>query len=113
MAVNAIRAIASLGVLSALAVGGAAAPQKAAPMPTHAIRGVVKSISRSYVVINTGSGKKARQMTFVLGPSTEKDGDITIGAPVSVRYRQEGRTLISTAVSAQPSKPQPTEIPRR
>jgi hypothetical protein len=105
MAIHTIKAIASLGVLSALTAGGAVAPQKArAPMPTHAIRGVVKSISTFYVVIVTGSGKKAREMTFVIGPSTEKDGDITIGGTVSVRYRKEGRTLVSTAVSAQPAK---------
>jgi|SRR5438477_5969690 len=109
---RAVRSIASFGVLSALTVGGAAASQKAkAPMPTHAIRGVVKAISTFYVVVITGSGKKAREMTFVLGPSTEKDGEITIGAMVSVRYRQEGRTLVSTAVSAQSQK-QRAQIPR-
>jgi hypothetical protein len=107
--------IASLGVLSAFTVGGAAASQKAiAPMPTHAVRGVVKSISTFYVVIVTGSGRKAREMTFVLGPSTEKDGDITIGTTVSVRYRQNGHALVSTAVAAQPEKPQhAAQTPRR
>jgi hypothetical protein len=108
------RSIVSFGVLSALTVGGAAASQKAiAPMPTHAVRGVVKSISTFYVVIITGSGKKAREMTFVLGPSTEKDGEITIGATVSVRYRQENHTLVSTAVSAQPEKQHAAQTPRR
>ena len=108
------RSIASFGVLSALTVAGAAAAQKvAAPMPTHAIRGIVKSISTFYVVVMTGSGKKAREMTFMLGPSTEKDGDITIGATVSVRYRQDHHTLVSTAVSAQPEKQHVAQIPRR
>ena len=105
---------ASFGVFSALTVGGAAASQKAiAPMPTHAIRGVVKSISTFYIVVITGSGKKAREMTFVIGPSTEKDGEITIGATVSVRYRQEGHALVPTAVSAQPVKQHTAQIPRR
>ena len=106
--------IASFGVLSALTVGGAAASQTTgAPMPTHAIRGVVKSISTFYVVIVTGSGKKAREMTFVLGPSTEKAGEISIGTPVSVRYRQEDHVLVSTAVSAQPEKLRAVPVPRR
>ena len=109
-----VTSIARFGVLSALTVGGASASQKSlAPMPTHAIRGVVKSVSTFYVVLNTGSGKKAREMTFMLGPSTERDGDITIGATVSVRYRQEGHTLVSTAVSAQPEKQHAFQIPRR
>ena len=111
---RAASSLASFGVFSALTVGGAAASQKAiAPMPTHAIRGVVKSISTFYIVVITGSGKKAREMTFVLGPSTEKDGEITIGATVSVRYRQEGHTLVPTAVSAQPVKQHTVQIPRR
>lgn len=106
--------IASFGVLSALTVGGTAGSQRStAPMPTHAIRGVVKSISTFYVVIITGSGKKAREMTFVLGPLTETDGEIAIGTLVSVRYRQEGHTLVPTAVSAQPEKQQTAVIPRR
>jgi hypothetical protein len=106
--------ITSFGVVSALTVAGVAASQKAmAPAPTHAIRGVVKSISMFYVVIVTGSGKKARELTFMLGPSTERDGEITIGATVSVRYRKEGRTLLSTAVSAQPEKQHVAHIPRR
>jgi hypothetical protein len=95
-----VASIASFGVLSALTVAGASPQKVIPPMPTHAIRGVVKSISTFYVVIMAGSGKKAKEMTFVLDPSTQKDGEITIGAPVSVRYRQEGRTLVSTAGSA-------------
>ena len=110
---RAASSIASVGVLSALTVGAAAASQKAiAPMPTHAIRGVVKSVSRFYVVVITGSGKKAREMTFLLTPSTERDGEITIGATVSLRYRQESRTLVATALFAQADK-QPAQIPRR
>ena len=106
--------IASLGVFSALTMGGAAASQTAgAAMPTHAIRGVVKSISTFYVVIVTGSGKKAREMTFVLSPSTEKDGEISIGTAVSVRYRQQDHVFVSTAVSAQPEKQHAIPVPRR
>jgi hypothetical protein len=111
---RAATSLASFGVLSALTVGGAPAVQKAVPpLPTHAVRGVVKSISTFYVVIVTGVGKKAREMTFVLSPTTEKDGDITIGATVSLRYRQQGHTLAATAVSARTDKQRAAQIPRR
>lgn len=88
--------------------------QKAiAPIPTHAVRGVVKSISAFYLAIVTGSGKKARDVTFVLGPTTERDGEVTIGATVSVRYRMEGRRLVATAVSAQSEKQHAAQIFQR
>jgi hypothetical protein len=106
MAMHAVKTLASLGVVSALTVGGSAMAQKAlAPIPTHAIRGVVKSISTFYMKIVTGSGKKAKEMTFVLGPDAERDGDITIGATVSIRYRMDHRALVATAVSAHTEKP--------
>ncbi len=106
-----VRAIASLGLISALNVGGPALTGKTvSPVPTHAVRGVVKSISSFYVVIVTGSGKKAREMTFDLAPSTERDGNITIGAIVSVRYRVEGRKLVATAVSAPSPKQSPAQV---
>src|SRR3982750_2249650 len=61
MARSVVRAIVSLGCVSGLTVGGQAVTQKAiARIPTHAIRGAVKAISAFYVVIVTGSGKKAR-----------------------------------------------------
>ena len=102
---RAMRTIVSLGTFSALTVGGAAsAQQSTAPMPTHAIRGVVKSVSGFYVVITTGSAKKAREMTFELGPSTQTSGNVTIGATVSVRYRVNGHRLLATAVAAPPEK---------
>jgi hypothetical protein len=110
---RAVTAIASLGVLSALTVGVSESPgygqpaqtattqPSTAPMPTHAIRGVVKAMSVSALVI-TASGKKASVMTFVLSPSTHREGQMTIGATVSVRYRVENQTLLATAVSTHP-----------
>jgi hypothetical protein len=108
-----VNAIASLGLISVLNVGVPTVTGKAvSPVPTHAIRGVVKSISYFYVVIVTGSGKKAREMTFDLVPSTERGGNITIGATVSVRYRIEGRKLVATAVSAPAAKQSAAQISR-
>ena len=104
-------AVISFGVLAAVpgtvsAVSGdglrlqAVTGRSATQRPTHSMRGIVTSIDASSIVIAAGSGKRARVMTFVLGPSTQLEGEITIGATVSVRYRVEGRTLMSTAVFA-------------
>ena len=114
MAIYTMKAITSLGVVSALAVGGSAVTQKAiARTPTHAIKGIVKSISAFYLAIVTGSGKKAHEVTLALNPDTERDGEITIGATVSVRYRMEGRTFVATAVAAHADRQRAPQLPRR
>jgi hypothetical protein len=79
--------------------------ERPALMPTHAIRGVVTSVSASALVI-TPSGKGAGAMTFVVSPSTHREGSVTIGATVSVRYRVENQTFLATAVSTHPEKQQ-------
>jgi hypothetical protein len=79
--------------------------------PTHAIRGVVRLVGASVLVI-APSGKRAGAMTFVVSPSTQREGKLTIGATVSVRYRVENQTLLATAVSAHPEKQQAEHSPR-
>ena len=109
-----VRVIATIGILSALTVGVSASPGSDEPgqttvmerpdlIPTHAIRGVVKSVSTSVLVIRP-SGKGATAMTFIVSPSTHREGSMTIGATVSVRYRVENQTLLATAVSTHPEK---------
>ena len=111
-----VRAIATIGILSVLTVGVSASPGSNEPgqatvterpglMPTHAIRGVVTSVSASFLVI-TPSGKGAGAMRFVVSPSTHREGSMTIGATVSVRYRVENQTLLATAVSTHPETQQ-------
>jgi len=99
-----------LGALAMSANAFAAAPQatktastkKAAPAAaSHSVKGVVKSIDNSSLVI---SRKKGGDMTFVLDSSTAKDGSPAAGSDVSVRYRTEGKTMVATAVTAQPAK---------
>jgi len=68
--------------------------------PTHATRGVVKSVDDSSLVI-TRHGKKPEDMTFTLNGSTHKEGAVAVGAPVSVRYQESGKTYIATAVSVE------------
>jgi len=122
-----VRAIAAIGILSVLTVGVSASPGSNEPgqdpvterpglMPTHAIRGVVTSVSASVLVI-TPSGKGAGAMRFVVSPSTHREGNMAIGATVSVRYRVEDQRLLATAVSTHPEKqPRATRLgigPRR
>ena len=71
--------------------------------PSHAVQGVVKSLDASSLVISR-SGKKAETLSFVLDPSTVQEGSPAVGSTVSVRYRAEGKTLVATAVTAQPAK---------
>ena len=94
--------------------GQAITPAKASPpaakhashraVPTHATRGVVKSMDASTLVI-TRTGKMHGEMTFALNPTTHLQGTVAVGTPVSVRYREDVKTYVATAVTAQPSKP--------
>lgn len=72
-------------------------------VPTHATKGVVKSVDASTLVI---SHKGKADMTFALNPATHLQGTVAVGTSVDVRYREEGKTYVATAVTAQPSKPQ-------
>ena len=77
--------------------------------PTHATKGVVKSVDDSTLVI-THNGKKAEEMTFTLNGSTHKEGAVAVGVPVSVRYTDNGKTHVATAVSVeQPTTKTPTK----
>jgi hypothetical protein len=71
--------------------------------PTHATSGVVKSVDDSTLVITKG-GKKPEEMTFMLNASTHKEGAVAAGAPVSVRYHEDGKTHVATAVSVEQAK---------
>ncbi len=81
----------------------AAKPAAAKPAATHSVQGVVKSVDASSLVI-TKSGKKGSDMTFKLDSTTQKDGSITTGSPVSVRYRMDGSSMVATAVNAEAPK---------
>ena len=80
---------------------------KSASTATHSVQGVVKSVDASSLVI-TKSGKKGSDMTFKLDSTTQKDGSIANGSPVSVRYRMEGSAMVATAVNAEAPKPAKT-----
>ena len=73
--------------------------------PSHVTTGVVKSINATTLVM-TRSGKGNGEMTFEVNTFTRRDGTIEVGAPVSVRYREEGKNHIATALTVQHTKQQ-------
>jgi hypothetical protein len=72
---------------------------------THSTRGTVKSVDDNTLVIARSSGTRA-EMTFTLNDATHREGNIANGASVSVRYRDEGKMHVATAVHAEPAKKQ-------
>jgi hypothetical protein len=104
----------ALMLAGALAVSGGAFAQSSSkpassssskattkPAATHSVQGTVKSVDASSLVI-TKSGKK--DMTFKLDSTTQKEGSIATGTPVSVRYHMDGSTMVATAVNAEAPK---------
>jgi hypothetical protein len=71
--------------------------QPGARLGTHAVTGMVISVSPSRLVI-VCSGKNATEMTFVLNSSTRWEGALTAGTVASVRYLTERRALVATGV---------------
>ena len=102
-------AVVTIGaLLAALAVGPIAAPgaadQPVKPTPalgTHSVRGIVKSVDASTLVISRG-GRHRSDLAFALCGSTVREGQIAIGELVSIRYVMDGATRVATAVSAHP-----------
>ena len=68
----------------------------------HLTRGVVKSIDSNSLVIEQGTGKSKKDMTFALDASTRREGDINVGSTVAVRYKSDASKLM--ALDVQPVK---------
>jgi hypothetical protein len=95
------RTITSPLAASTLRIGAAAQMAKSTPStPVYAVEGVVKSVTNFFLAITAGSGKNAREMNFVLNPATDRSGNVTIGARVSIRYRVENHVPLATAIAA-------------
>jgi hypothetical protein len=79
------------------------AAQHAAPreIATHATKGVVKTVSATTLVVTTRTSGKRTDTTFVLTPSTQKEGALVAGSTVEIRYRTDGKQKIATAVSVE------------
>ena len=66
----------------------------------------VKSLDATTLVI-TRAGKRAGDMTFMLNASTQRDGSVAVGTPVSVRYQMEGKDNVALAITAEKAKTAP------
>ena len=88
-------------LVPSMALAGVAQPaeSRGPDNNVHATRGVVKSIDDATLVV--ARPKNRGDITFKLGPTLHRDGQIKAGATVSVRYRDEGKEHIATAVSLQ------------
>lgn len=93
----------SAGLQSAAKPAKAAKAAPAAAVATRATSGVVKSVNDTTLVI-TRTGKKPDDVTFVLNAATHRSGTIDPGARVSVRYKEDGKTNVATAITAQAPK---------
>jgi len=83
----------------------AAKHTSARAIPTHATRGIVKSVDANTLVI-TRMGKMHREMTFAISADTHREGTVAVGTPVAVRYREDGKIHMATAITAQQPKQQ-------
>lgn len=86
-----------------------ATPAKPAAAASHSVKGVVKSMDASTLVITRSGKAGAGDMTFTVNADTKRDGSPAVGSSVSVRYRTEGSTMLATAVTAQAAKPAKTQ----
>jgi hypothetical protein len=77
------------------------AAKKTSTAATHTVKGTVKSLDNSTLVLTP---KKGSEMTFALDTSTTKQGAPAVGSDVSVKYHTEGTTMMATAIAAQPAK---------
>lgn len=75
----------------------AAAPHATAMIATHATRGIVKCVDATTLVV-TRSAVGGKHMAFVLTPATEREGVVTVGSAVEIRYRTEREQRVATAI---------------
>ena len=81
--------------------GSTAAAHPAAKPASHSTSGKVKSVDATTLVVAKSGGK---DMTFMMDPSTTKEGTIEVGSDVVVRYHADGKMNMATAVTAKPAK---------
>jgi hypothetical protein len=85
----------------------ALASSSTAEVPTYTARGDIKFVDSSTLVIQQISPYSGKNMTFVLSPSTEREGDLKVGSTVTVRYQNEPDHRIATVVEVDHAKVPP------
>ena len=106
-----------LGAFLSLSALALAAAETVAPVevlaratshdPPHTARGAVKFVDASTLVIQQSSPYGGKSMTFVMRPSTEREGDLKVGSTVTVRYENEPDHRIATLVEVDHAKVAP------
>lgn len=79
----------------------------------HVARGSIKFVNSSTLVIHQISPYAGKNMTFVLRPTTDREGDLKVGAAVTVRYEDEPDHRITTVVEVADAKAPPSPAPAR
>ena len=113
---NAFAVVVISGALSITPVAAFAATQ-APQSPTldhgspstvarHATRGTVKSIGATTLVIARAGNRG--EITFELKPSIHRQGTIGVGTTVSVRYQDDGKRHVATAITVDNPNQPPT-----
>jgi uncharacterized protein DUF5666 len=90
----------ALGQAKTTLAKSARAPKGVKSVANHSVKGIVKSINADTLVVERGSGKKAKEMTFALDNTTRREGEINVGSRVAVRYKNDASKL--TALDIQP-----------
>ena len=86
-----------IATLSAMCVAGCGdAGRPMAGASKHAVSGTVKSVDATTLVI-TRAGNRS-EMSFVLNPSTRREGEVGVGATVQVRFDTEGPSSVVRAI---------------
>ena len=76
----------------------------------RATRGVVRFVDTKTLVI-VRSPQYGRELRFQMQPTTERYGDVKVGATVDVRYITEGTRSIATAVTVEHSQSASSTLP--
>ena len=85
----------------------ASSNSSAAQAPMHATKGVVSFVDATKLTIER-SPRYGGVLTFVLNPSTEREGNIKVGSNVEVRYRTAEHQRIATVVTVEQAKAAPS-----
>jgi hypothetical protein len=73
----------------------------------YTAKGLVQFVDSSTLVIHQVSPYSGKNMTFVMRPSTERDGDLKVGSTVTVQYENEPDHRIATVVEVEHAKVPP------
>jgi len=106
---NKIMALIAGGALALVGTGYAAQTAPSAPVAkqtakssskamTSVTRGRIKSISDTQIIVERKLKTGAKDMTFAINSSTQKQGDLKAGERVIVHYRKDNNQEIATMV---------------